>query len=148
MRSKELKKILSVITYIVFIVIIIGIIFFLSNYKVYIVATGSMQPTFNINEMIIVKKSNINTIYSVGDIITYYDSNIDIDVTHRIVEIDEDDIYTQGDYNNARDLNPIHKDSIVGKVVYNSYFLGYLYTNYKYYILVLTVLLIIAINIF
>lgn len=106
-----------------------------------------MQPTFNINELILVRKNNKSTQYLVGDIITYYDKEIDIDVTHRIVQIDGEKIYTKGDYNNSRDLNPVTEEQIVGKVIYNSYFLGYLYVNYRFIIITLIIIAIIAFNI-
>ena len=105
-----------------------------------------MQPTFKVNELIVVKKSNEDTQYYVGDIITYYDQEIDIDVTHRIVEIAGENFYTKGDYNNARDLNSVNKDQIVGKVVYNSYFLGNLYINYKFVIITLIIITVIVLN--
>lgn len=106
-----------------------------------------MQPTFQINELVLVKCSNKNTTYSIGDIITYYDKEIDIAVTHRIVDIDGEKLYTQGDNNNSRDLNPVTKDIIVGKVIYNSYFLGYLYVNYRFFIMILIIIFVIALNI-
>ena len=106
-----------------------------------------MQPTFKINELILVKYSNKETEYSIGDIITYYDETIEIDVTHRIVDIVGDQFYTQGDGNNARDLNPVSREKIVGKVIYNSFFLGYLYVKYRFIIMILIILFVIAMNI-
>lgn len=106
-----------------------------------------MHPTFQINELVLVKCSNKNTTYSIGDIITYYDKEIDIAVTHRIVDIDGEKLYTQGDNNNSRDLNPVTKDIIVGKVIYNSYFLGDLYVNYRFVIMILIIIFVIALNI-
>lgn len=106
-----------------------------------------MQPTFQVNELVLVKCSNKNTTYSIGDIITYYDKEIDIAVTHRIVDIDGEKLYTQGDNNNLRDLNPVTKDIIVGKVIYNSYSLGYLYVNYRFFIMILIIIFVIALNI-
>lgn len=106
-----------------------------------------MQPTFKVNELVLVKCSNNATEYSIGDIITYYDKTIDIDVTHRIVEILGEEFYTQGDGNNTRDLNPVSKDIIIGKVIYNSFFLGNLYVKYRYIIIILIIIFVIAINI-
>ncbi len=143
-----MKKILKILSSLTFLVVCISTLYFVFNFKMYIVVTGSMQPTFQIDELVIVRCSNENTSYEVGDIITYYDSTIGIDVTHRIVGIDNNEFYTQGDYNNARDLNPVTKEKIVGKVVWNSYFLGYLYVQYKFHLLILIIATIIAINIF
>lgn len=48
---------------IIFIAIILTIIYFMYNYKIYIIASGSMEPTYKIDEMIIVKKSKKDSAY-------------------------------------------------------------------------------------
>lgn len=146
-EQKKFKKINKILSYILILIILIFTLYLIFNFRLYIVATGSMQPTFQVNELVVVKCSNDDTTYQVGDIITYYDSSIDIDVTHRIVEINGDEIYTQGDYNNARDLHPTSKENIVGKVIWNSTFLGNLYVHYKFQILALMILIIVAFNV-
>lgn len=143
-----MKTINKILSYIFILTILIFALYLVLNYRLYIVATGSMQPTFQLDELVLVKCSNVDTEYKVGDIITYYDSSIDIDVTHRIVKIDNDEIYTKGDNNNARDLHPTTRDKIVGKVIWNSTFLGNLYVKYKIQILVIMILIIIVVNIF
>lgn len=145
---KTIKKINKILSFAFILAILIFTLYLILNFRLYIVATGSMQPTFQINELVVVKCSNEDTIYEVGDIITYYDADIDIDVTHRIVEINDNKIYTQGDYNNARDLNPTTSENIVGKVIWNSTFLGNLYVRYKFQILALMILIIVAVNVF
>ncbi len=143
-----MKTINRILSYIFILTIIIFTLYLVLNFRLYIVATGSMQPTFKLDELVVVKCSNVDTEYKVGDIITYYDSSIDIDVTHRIVEINNNEIYTKGDNNNARDLHPTTRDKIVGKVIWNSTFLGNLYVKYKIQILVIMILIIIVVNIF
>lgn len=59
-----MKNIKSVFLNIIFIAIILTIIYFMYNYKIYIIASGSMEPTLKINEMIVVKKAPINAIYN------------------------------------------------------------------------------------
>lgn len=72
-----------------------------------------MEPTLKTNSLIIVKESDS---YKVNDIVTY---KLDGEyITHRIIEINDDSIITQGDANNAAD-EAISKDMIVGKVVGN-----------------------------
>lgn len=99
----------------------------LKGYSIFKVATGSMIPTLNIGDYILVKTSNQ---YKVGDIVTYKSDNNYI--THRIVEIQNNEIYTQGDANNTLD-EPITLLDIKGKLVtkltlfqllYNKYFIG------------------------
>lgn len=111
------------------------IILIISNIKIYIIKTGSMEPSLRINEMIIVRKRRKNTEYLVGDIITYIDRETGITITHRISDIIDDKIYTKGDYNNCMDINYIKYDDIVGKVIWHTYILGFLYSKYKIQIL-------------
>ena len=42
---------------VIFTSFLLTIIYFMLNYKVYIIASGSMEPTYKINEMIVVKKT-------------------------------------------------------------------------------------------
>lgn len=123
------------ISYIVKLFLLILIIVIVSNLKIYIVKTGSMEPSLKINEMIFVRNKKKNTKYQVGDIITYIDKETGITITHRIVNIIEDKIYTKGDYNNYMDINYIEYDDIIGKVIWHTYILGFLYSNYKIQIL-------------
>lgn len=81
------------------------------RYTFYEIATGSMKPTLNVKDFIIVKESDK---YSVGDIITYKEDNSYI--THRIVKINGDTLVTKGDANNSED-KIISKSEVIGKVV-------------------------------
>ena len=83
----------------------------LFGYTIFSVATGSMRPTLEVHDIIIVK---ITDDIKVGDIITYHD-NKDF-ITHRVVSNNDDVFITKGDYNNTED-NPIDSSKIVGKMV-------------------------------
>lgn len=82
------------------------------GYSIFSTATGSMYPTISEGDIVFVK---IGKDVKLDDIITYKnDKNI---ITHRIIEIKEDEIIAQGDNNNTPD-EPIKKDEIIGKVAY------------------------------
>lgn len=82
------------------------------GYTIFQVITGSMSPTINPQDIVIVKLTdNVKT----NDIITFRVGN-DF-VTHRMIGTEEDKIITRGDANNSQDA-PITKDVIVGKVVF------------------------------
>lgn len=53
----------SIFLNVIFIAIILTIICFMFNYRVYIIASGSMEPTYKINEMIVVEKSKKDSVY-------------------------------------------------------------------------------------
>ena len=82
-----------------------------------------------------------------GDIITFYDYELEADVTHRIVEKTEGGYYTKGDYNNIRDLNIVKPEQIIGKVIFNSFTLGFIFVNYRYYIIFLIIFIIFFLDI-
>lgn len=130
--------------YILFILIIILTIYLYKNYKLFVVSSGSMEPTLKINELILIKKySN----YSEGDIISYYDKSLNMPVTHRIVRCDGDSFFTKGDYNNLEDKFAINNQEVIGKMIWHSYFLGSLYVHYKFAILLILFLVLLLINI-
>ena len=89
------------------------------GYKFFVVLTGSMSPTLDVGDLVVVKETEPEAI-SVGDVITYSVGNDNV-VTHRVKEIVTDDtlrFVTQGDANNVEDMNPVHHEDLVGKVVY------------------------------
>ena len=86
--------------------------FNLFGYTAFSVVTGSMSPTLEIGDVILVK---IDKNVKPDEIITYYkDNNF---ITHRIIDIKDETIITRGDSNNSSD-SPISSDMIVGKVVH------------------------------
>ena len=82
------------------------------GYTFFEVASGSMEPTLKINDVILVKIDNADL--KKGDIIAFYSENIVI--THRILFIDGTIITVKGDNNSVVD-KPIVKEQVIGKVV-------------------------------
>ena len=68
------------------------------GYSTFEVQTGSMAPTINANDLIIVKKEKDPKL---NDIITYQKGKDYI--THRVVESYKETFVTKGDANNAKD---------------------------------------------
>lgn len=82
------------------------------GYSFFATATGSMYPTIQEEDIVIVK---IGEPVGENDIITYKKDNAII--THRIIEIENETIIAQGDNNNTPD-DPIQKSAIIGKVTH------------------------------
>ena len=80
------------------------------GYSIFSTATGSMSPTIEKGDIVIVK---IDDQVQKNDIITYKSGNAFI--THRIINIDGESIIAKGDNNNTED-EPIQKNAIIGKV--------------------------------
>ena len=120
------KKILNSILIIITILIIIFNLCILYNreilkqdtvkvfgYSAFIIISGSMEPTINVDDLIIIKEENN---YKEQEIVTYK-SNKNSIITHRIIRIENDLVYTKGDSNNTED-EPIKVSQIQGKLVY------------------------------
>ena len=132
MKKNKIKKIikntsnilLNILLVIVTLLIIIGIYYLIQikilnnkyanifGYTFFEVATGSMSPTIEIGDVVIVKISND---VKENDIIVYQEENNFI--THRLIKIEEDKIITKGDANNTED-KPIEITQILGSVIY------------------------------
>lgn len=82
------------------------------GYGAAVVLSGSMEPEFSKNDLIVVKESQD---YSINDIVVYQDS--DSLVVHRIVSMEGDSVVTKGDANNVAD-DPIHVSNIKGEVIF------------------------------
>lgn len=92
------------------------------GYKSYIIKTNSMEPTININDVIITKKVEKDEIKT-GDVITFM-QNGEV-ITHRITQIDANGEYTtKGDNNNIEDTFKIDYENIEGKHVLTIPYLG------------------------
>ena len=80
-------------------------------YTYFVVKTGSMSGTLEVDDVIIVK---ITKDTKINDIITYVNDNGEI-ITHRLVRKSGSKLIAQGDVNNVED-NPITKDQLIGTV--------------------------------
>lgn len=94
----------------------------LFGYKSYIIKTNSMEPTININDVVITKKVEKQDI-KIGDVITFLqDGEV---ITHRITQISENGEYsTKGDNNNIEDTFKITYENIEGKQILIIPYLG------------------------
>lgn len=122
-----------------FILIVIGIIItqriFNNNvsilgYRIFTVATGSMEPEYKIMDILFVKESKESQI-KVGDDIVYLGKSGTFDgkvITHRVIEIEKENdktsFHTKGIANDIED--PIvYYDQIYGKVIYRGIVLSF-----------------------
>lgn len=150
-RENPIKFAISVISYAIFIwLMLVGITLLIyvadiklreakgdytpPTFNAYVVLTGSMLPTIQINDIVVTKKVAESKL-EVGDIITFVSTNQSINgitITHRIVEkyySETDNKYyykTQGDNNNIADDALIPYENIYGKVILKIPKLGYI----------------------
>lgn len=82
-----------------------------NGYAVLEVISGSMEPTIKVGDLIVINTNEEK--YGLGDIITFRDINGSF-VTHRIINIEDNVMVTQGDANDSPD-EEMSVSSIVGK---------------------------------
>lgn len=81
------------------------------GYTYFVVKTGSMSGTLEVDDIIIVK---IDDDVKISDVITYVNNDGEI-ITHRLVRKVGNKLIAQGDVNNTED-DPITKDQLIGIV--------------------------------
>jgi len=101
------------------------------NYQIKVVESGSMEPAIKVGSVVVVKPAES---YQVGDIVTYEGGFKDekgksIPVTHRIVEENTSGslttYVTKGDANDDPDNRDVRKGQIIGKVLVDIPYVGY-----------------------
>lgn len=81
------------------------------GYTYFVVATGSMSGTIEVNDIVIVKLTND---VEVNDVVTFKGKDNSF-ITHRLIKKINNEYITKGDINNTED-EPITKKKIIGKV--------------------------------
>ena len=99
-----------------FLIVVSGVL----PYRVFIVHTGSMEPTISSRSAVIVEQN----VYKVGQPISFYEQGGVI--THRLIRVNADGTaITKGDANQTADPWTIKTSAIIGGVVANPPELGY-----------------------
>lgn len=136
--KKIFSRVMSAISVLIF---LFGLVVFVSvlnatagkvpsvfGFSVLQVSTGSMEPEIETGSVIVVKRTDIESLKK-GDVISFYstDKNIDGKVnTHRIEKIEytvgttrEPIFTTKGDANALVDNEKVYSANVIGKVVYD-----------------------------
>ncbi|MFA7179509.1 MAG: signal peptidase I, partial [Dehalococcoidales bacterium] len=86
-----------------------------------VIASGSMQPTFNTGDIVMVAKMPAEKIDN-GDIIVYRASET-MDIVHRVVDIEKKGsslvFTTRGDAYKFNDPEPVLGENVIGKVIFS-----------------------------
>lgn len=98
--------------------------------SVFRVMTGSMEPEFPRDALLVVRKTEPQNLQP-GDVISFFSADPSLDGavnTHRIVCVEEQTgqrwFYTRGDANQMEDIYPVREDMLIGKVIFSSGVLG------------------------
>ena len=86
-----LKKIWNIVSTALVVLMVLCAVFLMGSrllgYQVFTVISGSMEPEYNVGDLIYVKKVDVNTI-EVGDDITFLLNEDLVVATHRVIRID------------------------------------------------------------
>jgi signal peptidase len=101
-----------------------------TEYPMLAVASGSMVPTLNVGDLIIVQGglnvSDINAAQGTGDIIVFHKPyNPNELIVHRAVEEEANGLITKGDHNPTIDPWTVYDSDLVGKVVWVIPYVGH-----------------------
>lgn len=119
----------------------------LFNYRMFTVASGSMEPEYNIGDVLIAKKKDADKI-KVGDTISYLGEKggfKDKVITHRVESIEQDEsgnyiYHTKGLVNIAEDPT-VYYSQVYGVIVYKTVVLSFIYrliaTKYGLFIFII-----------
>ena len=125
-----MKKFIKIVTDILLVIVLViaAVLYIprLMGLKTYKVLSGSMEPKYHVGSVVYVEKSSFDDI-EVGDVITFYINDNTV-VTHRVIDKDNDteSFHTKGDANETEDGGSVAYDKVVGKVVLNVPYLGYI----------------------
>ena len=91
------------------------------GYRPVVVVSGSMEPEILTNSISIMQYCSIDDI-KVGDIVMYKQPELGINITHRVLKKDIDEVgniylITKGDANSSADNIKVTSDLLVGKIV-------------------------------
>lgn len=140
-KSSKTKKVFKILEQIIFYAVILALIFMIVfviqnrssteapsifGHRLYIVQSGSMEPTLGVGSLIAVKEMQASEV-EIGDVISYKPRGETV-VTHRVVNIENTEeglmFITRGDANDADDPNPLDGQNIIGKQVFVIPYLG------------------------
>ena len=145
MKKERLNKIFRIITLPITIITIITVLYIgyikfikqeddinLFGIRFYMVLTGSMEPNYNIGDVIVVKETSKDNI-KVGDVINFLSENGNDTVTHRVTEIIENDgatlFKTKGDNTNSEDSEAIEFSRVQGTLLFKISKMGIILTK-------------------
>lgn len=127
--AKKLKKVWNIASTVIVVIVVLCAVFLMGSrllgYWVFTVISGSMEPVYNVGDLIYVKEVDVNTI-AVGDDITFVLNEDLVVATHRVVRIDAEKKHfiTKG-LTNAIEDSPIHFNNVIGVPQFKIPLLGY-----------------------
>ena len=119
----------TVLVGIILLLAIFLVAFRLLGFEIYTVMSGSMEPAYHVGSLIYVRPVNTDELKE-GDVITFLADKDNTIVTHRIIEVTNENnathFRTKGDANDVPDAKSVHYKNVLGKPEFTIPLLGYL----------------------
>ena len=137
------KKICNILSTLVLLVLLAAaavlLVPMLLGYKEMAVLSGSMEPTIPVGSLVYVKPVEATDL-AVGDVCTYYLTDGETFVTHRVMSIDSENqtLVTQGDANDTAD-GDIQFSQVYGKAEFHLPYLGLAIQNIRTPVVIMTI---------
>lgn len=128
--NQTLKKIWNIVSTVLVVIVVLCAVFLMGSrllgYRVFNVISGSMEPEYNVGDLIYVKEVDPSTI-QIGDDITFVLNEDLVVATHRVIRIDAENqrFYTKGLANEIEDNDPVHFNNVIGVPQFKIPKLGY-----------------------
>ena len=95
-----------------------GIAFF--GYKPYVISSASMEPTFRVNALVVIKSGDFRDA-QIGDVIAFRSPALNGKLAfHRVIAISDKGLIVKGDNNQTADSLPVTQKDYVGKGVFHT----------------------------
>ncbi len=129
-------KAIKYILYTAFFLLVLGALLLFASPKlpyvgalsIKIVQSGSMEPAINTGGIVVIRSVER---YGVGDVVTFTSKDSQIPTTHRIIGTDTvngiEQFVTKGDANEDPDSTLVSPSSIIGKVVFDVPYIGFIF---------------------
>jgi len=142
-----MKKIGKILYYLVlsFLGLVIAMLVFSilpvkGNIDILAVKSGSMERAIRVGSLVIIKP---NSEYKVGEVVSFKNSaDPKTPITHRIISEINGKYETRGDANQTSDRNQLTKDVVLGKVIFNVPYAGYVLAGVRQPVVFVLIILI------
>ena len=143
---KKIVHIICVVLYFLIGLYAVVCIPLLARYHPLVVLSGSMEPSYKKGSVLYYKVESGRNLKE-GDVITYISANGNY-ISHRIVEIEEDEISTKGDANKTVDAIKVPFENVKGKVAKISIpYIGYyiqIVNNHLTWIVIVSIIILVS----
>ena len=101
------------------------------GYKPFIITSGSMEPEYKTNSLVVIKKTDFSSVRA-GDTIAFRSETMSNNIVfHRVVKVTDGGLVTKGDNNEYSDADLVKRNEFIGTKVFHTNIAAQYVTNLK-----------------